>query len=269
MGFNLGFPDQEHFRDELLNDQHGLPVVICSYPVTEQRFVLLLGNGLNLGMFLRFLAETSTTDEKNHVNRIVLSAEFVHDVLRSMDTEYDRECAKVLLSADKSRSDLDELGIKPDTAVKAVKHERKHKISRELENINALIPKKKDHWPKKRIEDLEEKKILHEERLAEIEVIKKRESKYGKQQFKQGVKRIADKIVEENRTKRRKLGQGASRKVDSDDEEFIVKCIKDKATAHGRRHDSVLYLNHRMKTKDFRDKVNYHRDRVRKEPNTF
>ena len=63
---------------------------------------------------------------------------------------------KVLLSADKSRSDLDELGIKPDTAVKAVKHvngvvhesknaelaaidmlnsrlqERKHKISREI-----------------------------------------------------------------------------------------------------------------------------------------
>jgi hypothetical protein len=289
-GFNLGFPDQEHFRDELLNDQHGLPVVIFSYPVTEQRFVLLLGNGLNLGMFLRFLAETSTTDEKNPVNRIVLSAEFVHDVLRSMDTEYDRECAKVLLSADKSRSDLDELGIKPDTAVKAVKHvngvvhesknaelaaidmlnsrlqEREHKISRELENINALIPEKKDHWPKKRIEDLEEKKILHEERLAEIEVVKKRESKYGKQQFKQGVKRIADKIVEENRTKHRKLGQRASRKVDSDDEEFIVKCIEDKATAHGRRHDSVLYLNHRMKTKDFRDTVNYHRTELGKKP---
>ena len=173
-----------------MNDQHGLPVAIFSYPVTEQRFVLLLGNGLNLGMFLRFPAETSTTDEKNPVSRIVLSAEFVHDVLRSMDTEYDRECAKVLLSADKSRSDLDELGIKPDTAVKAVKHvndvvhesknaelaaidmlnsrlqERKHKISRELENINALIPEKKDHWPKKRIEDIEEKKILHEERLA-------------------------------------------------------------------------------------------------------
>ena len=39
-----------------------------------------------------------------------------------MDTEYNRECAKELLSADKSRSDLDELGIKPDNTVKATKH---------------------------------------------------------------------------------------------------------------------------------------------------
>ena len=45
---------------------------------------------MNLGMFLRFLAETSTTDETDPENRIVLSAEFVLDVLRSMDTEYDR-----------------------------------------------------------------------------------------------------------------------------------------------------------------------------------
>lgn len=64
--------------------------------------------------------------------------------------------------------------------------------------------------------------------------------------------------------KHRKLGQGAHRKVDSDEEEFVVKCIEDKATSHGRRHDSVLYLNDRVKVKDFRGTVNYFRVRLGK-----
>lgn len=39
-----------------------------------------------------------------------------------MDTEYDCECARALLSADRSRTDLCELGMKLDTAVKAAEH---------------------------------------------------------------------------------------------------------------------------------------------------
>lgn len=73
--------------------------------------------------------------------------------------------------------------------------------------------------------------------------------------------RIADNLLEENRIKRRKLGQGAYRKVDSDDEEFLVKCIEDKATSHGRRHDSVLYLNHRVKAKDLKNTVNHFKEK--------
>lgn len=100
--------------------------------------------------------------------------------------------------------------------------------------------------------------------MKQVDAVKSRETKYGNKQFKQGVKRIADNLLEETRIKRRKLGQGAHSKVDSDDEEFVVKCIEDKATSHGRRHDSVLYLNHRVKAKDFRGTVNYFRARLGK-----
>ena len=64
-------------------------------------------------------------------------------------------------------------------------------------------------------------------------------------------------LVEENRVKRRKTCSGAPRALDSEDEEFIQKAIEDKSTAHGRRHDAVLYLNHRIKKKDFLSIANY------------
>ena len=45
----------------------------------------------------------------------------------------------------------------------------------------------------------------------------------------------------------------------SQDETFLLTCIQNKATAHGRRHDFVLYLNHRVKKKDLLKLVNHSR----------
>ena len=39
--------------------------------------------------------------------------------------------------------------------------------------------------------------------------------------------------------------------MDEVDERCIMQCIEEKATAHGRRHDPVMHLNHRVKNKDF------------------
>ena len=40
---------------------------------------------------------------------------------------------------------------------------------------------------------------------------------------------------------RRARSTGAPRALDSEDEELIQKAIEDKSTAHGRRHDAVMY----------------------------
>lgn len=194
-GYQEGLPDREHFRDELLNDQHGLPVVIFNNPIDGQRFVVLCGNGLDVAHFLEDIANSNTCVYDSIDKRWNLSAEDVHRVLKSMDTEYDRECARALLSADKSRAEIYELGMKPDAAVKAVKHvtevaneydnaklaatdmlnlrlrERKEKLTKELENIKMVISQKSDSWPKHRIDDLEERRVLTEERLKEVDVV--------------------------------------------------------------------------------------------------
>ena len=55
----------------------------------------------------------------------------------------------------------------------------------------------------------------------------------------------------------KKTGAGAPVLLDSEDEEFIAKAIESKSTAHARRHDSTLYLNHRVKFDDLLSLVNY------------
>ena len=75
--------------------------------------------------------------------------------------------------------------------------------------------------------------------------------------LKQRKRKLAKQLIEENRLKRRKLGAGAPKSLDTDDEEFIARCIEETSTAHGRRHDTVLYSNHRVKKRHFLSLANY------------
>ena len=72
-------------------------------------------------------------------------------------------------------------------------------------------------------------------------------------------KRKASQIVEEKGYKGRKLtNQGAPRKISDEEKEFLAKCIKDKATYHGRRHYLVImYTNRRVKSRDLLNIANY------------
>lgn len=57
------------------------------------------------------------------------------------------------------------------------------------------------------------------------------------------VKRTADHLTEDRRLKRRRRGAGAPTLLDEEDEDFVAKSIEDKATYHGRRHNTVMYVN--------------------------
>lgn len=57
--------------------------------------------------------------------------------------------------------------------------------------------------------------------------------------------------------KRRRFGVGLERKLDFDDEEFLVKLIEEKVIYYGRRYDTVMYINRCVKSIDFLNIVNY------------
>lgn len=61
---------------------------------------------------------------------------------------------------------------------------------------------------------------------------------------------MSARLIKEGRLKNRKAGAGAKPLLDFKDEEFIAKAIESKSSAHGRRHDATLYLNHRLKCQD-------------------
>ena len=120
-----------------------------------------------------------------------------------------------------------------------------------------LVKLKQNTWPAHVIGDLESGINVTEDRIGEIEKLLNCEDSATRQRLDQMRKRKATQLVENQRIKRRKLGnQGAPRKLDEENEEFIAKCVEDKATYHGRRHDLVMYTNRRVKSRDLTNIAN-------------
>ena len=69
----------------------------------------------------------------------------------------------------------------------------------------------------------------------------------GSKSFNNMVKCKHCKLVADGRIGMRMSGTGRPLSMDETDEKYILQCIENKATAHGRRNDSAMYLNHRVK----------------------
>ena len=120
-------------------------------------------------------------------------------------------------------------------------------MERKKNLLESSIRKLSHRTPQKRIDELIQEKKDIEASVKEQENIKIGASEYHRQKLNQAVKRTAESLIEQNKIKRRKLGAGPMEKIDDEDEEFLLNCIETKATAHGRRHDTVLYLNHSVR----------------------
>ena len=70
-------------------------------------------------------------------------------------------------------------------------------------------------------------------------------------------KRTAAELIEDNRIKRRRLRAGPNEKIDDECEEFIAKAIEAKATYHGRRKETVMFTNRRVKSRDLLNIANH------------
>ena len=191
---------------------------------------------------------------------------------------------RVFLGLDRSRREIDALGIDSDSiardrnmvfgfinSVTNVEKEAEQvlfeTLNRKIERIKNDIKKyktklseKSNLWKEYQLEDLKEKIADLSEKLLDVELLKtKDESKIDS--LKLRIKRIKNNIIHERRLKLRKRGSGRKVLMDENDEIFLAKAIENKATAHGRRKDSVLYLNHRVKKKDILKLVNYNREK--------
>ena len=124
------------------------------------------------------------------------------------------------------------------------------RIKNDVKKYKTKLLEKSNLWREYQLEDLKEKIVDLTEELVDVELLRiKDESKLDS--LKLCIKRIKKNIIHERRLKLRKRGRGRKVLIDENDEIFLVKAIENKATAHGRRKDSVLYLNHRVKKKIF------------------
>ena len=124
------------------------------------------------------------------------------------------------------------------------------RIKNDIKKYKTKLSEKSNLWKEYQLEDVKEKISDFSEKLVDVELLKiKDESKIDS--LKLRIKRIKKNIIHERRLKLRKRGSARKVLMDENDEIFLAKAIENKATAHGRRKDSVLYLNHRVKKKRF------------------
>ena len=270
---------ETRFKDALLDKEYGLRCILFKHP-GGKKFIVLDSDSFDMVAFLQEIIENDEQITKQADEKLlpIFIDDLVKDAIQYMDTEYDKKVLKVLLASFLNYDQLNQIGIKPEKAknnlnnlrevweemkntemaaadmIKLRLNERTQRIS---DNLEILKEKEKQNLSAKRLGELRAKKEILEERLADVIELKNGELKISKQKFNQAVKRLTKKLFIKNRMKNRKLGAGAKRALDSEDEEFIANAIESKSTAHGRIHDPVLYTGHRVKHRDLLSIANY------------
>ena len=235
---------KHEFRYELLDKDTGLSVIICSYK--SGRFVILNHAKLDICQFLEVLHGREAEDSEPAVSAC-LSAENLSRALASMESEYDRWVAKLLVCTGKSRQEIYDLGFKPDRVVKLLRElkerfcawknsnvaardmvelrlkEKKVKLERKIGENEKTMELVRGKWTDARVGDLEEQTIALKESLEKTVATLERRSKQDEQRFnRQAAKRTARRLVAEQRITKRRLGSGRKQELDSEDEEWLV-----------------------------------------------
>lgn len=190
---------------------------------------------------------------------------------------------KVVLGATRSREEIKQLGIDEDSIPKMTERvqfvveevqnaksaaadlvqlrlrSKKENLEKQIKEKETLVQKKQEVWSENTLTDIQESVETLKSKAEELENLINPDTCYLIQKKQQMLKRQASSLMEDNRLKRRKLSnQGRKQMLDEEDEYFIAKAIEDKASYHGRRHDTVMYTNNkRVKKKNILSIANY------------
>lgn len=180
---------KQEFRDEILGAETGLGVLIYSYQ-SERRFIILNNEKLDVCELLKVIHEEDEWEDvvPQEIDS-VLTAQDLSSALESMETEYDRSIAKLLVCTGKSRSEIYDLGLKPDRVVKLLRDvkeriaayenttiaandmvELRYKgkqanLEQQINEAEKTLESIRGKWTDARIGDLEEKIITLKESL--------------------------------------------------------------------------------------------------------
>lgn len=113
------------FQDHLLHPVHGLPVYVLFKP-NHFHVVAIRPDGSNhtesLMRYWLLLDHNRPSDDIVDENKgLTLNASNTSGILESMDTEWDRKCARVLFSSSRSNSELENLGLDANSVRSASK----------------------------------------------------------------------------------------------------------------------------------------------------
>ena len=102
---------KKHFRELLLHPKYGLCVYIVKHLQTE--YILLRPDSCD---YEGFVAEVFSKEKGNEIE--LINKELVLSFISVMDTEWDKKVLRVFLGLDRSRREIDALGIDSDSIVR-------------------------------------------------------------------------------------------------------------------------------------------------------
>ena len=255
------------FTDHICHPKYGIPV----YIVKNQYIVLRLGE-VDLDLFLEEISKPT-----DRLGGETFSATQVKDMLQCLDTAWDKKVCKVILGENLTKNDRIETGLgsrvkkyRLDVIAtiekrKALRHKAEDIVKMELQNMLQKIEHttlkeeaslQRSFMSKEQKEEITEKIEDLEARKFNLQEILEQKNMKG---FQQMVNRKYRNLIMEERVGLRKASSGRPQVIDEEDETFVLQCIEEKSTAHGRRHDAVLYTGHRVKKRDFLRLANYSR----------
>ena len=250
-------PDVDYFKTELLSSDFGLSVVLFRW--SGELFVVFKSDEIDVPYILSELLHISGNTNANRGQesagnrREKFSKELVQQLMTSMDSEYDKNVLKGCFAMLLTRSEMENVGIKPDVATKSL--EEVEVISIEVENaqmagediLKLRLTKQIERLERKQeslnkninnlneregvdlaLQDLERKKELIMEQLNYKKAYLEKHEPEMNRKFENSAKRIALDLIKENKIKNHKQGAGAKRKIDEDIELAIAKAIEEK-----------------------------------------
>ena len=266
---------KKRFKELVCHPKFGLSVYIVL-----ENFIVLKSEDADLEYFIKSLIESLI--EKKPV-RLEITHDLVSKLLKSIDTEWDRKVLRVVIAANRTKEEIDNLGIDSDNIpritaeVQEVAKERENALELAKEEVEKRLQVKLQQlkdcvisnekkiefcqhiWTNEQINDLSLTNQSLKERVVQTENLLKRNSVKAVKNVTAMVSRMQKELIKANRIGVRKASSGRPRQMDDVDEQFLLHCIENKATAHGRRHDAVMYLHHRVKKRDFLNIVNHSR----------
>ena len=277
--------ERYHFRELMCNPDHGL----CVYLITlinnkgayMGEFIVARPDEVDYENFFEEIMHTISDYNSNTTTRVNIDRDLVQQLISSMDSEWDKKVLRFVLMSTRSRSEIKKLGMDCDNVaslteeVMTISKERasakvaaadmvnlrfrdkilkvEEKICTKQKKLDAL----RINLTQSQQEDLQDEIQILEEQRQNIIRLRDSQSKEDKQKKNQIIKRAQQQLINEERLGMRKLGGGRKEQIDTEDENFLLHCIESKATAHGRRHDDVMYIGHRVKKKDLLRIVNH------------
>ena len=80
----------------------------------NKKFIVLRPDSFGIEVFLNVICPGDNDTEEGSVEKMVLDTEAVQGIMSTVDTEWDRKVARVILSANRTRSQISKLGIDVD-----------------------------------------------------------------------------------------------------------------------------------------------------------